>query len=59
MQICKDFGLDPLDYFTGSRWKNDEGLAMKQLLLAFHQLNAEESKRIQDGMDKKTNQQGR
>jgi hypothetical protein len=54
LQICEKFGIDPYEWFNGEKWNNDEGLALKCLLRAYHQLNAEEAKRINDEMKNKS-----
>lgn len=52
LQVCEKFGISPLEWYTGEKWNNEEGLAIKSMILAYHQINAEEEKRIQEEMNK-------
>lgn len=55
LQMIEKFGISPLEYFLGKNasWQSDYGEALKVLLFAYHQLAANEEKRIHDEMDKK------
>ena len=55
LQICKEFGINPLEYFVdkNAEWKNY--LHLKILLIAFRQLVAEEENRQLEEIKKKNN----
>lgn len=50
MQAMEKHGINPLHYFAGedASWKSKEGRAIKALLIAYHQLIAEEERRIME-----------
>lgn len=56
LQMCEKFGINPLEYFAGKNedWLSCKGKSMRLLLIAYHQINAEEEHRIQEEMNKKT-----
>ena len=55
VQMVENFGINPLEYFLdkNSSWQSDYGEALKVLLIAYHQLKADEEKRIHDEMKEK------
>jgi hypothetical protein len=55
LQICEKQHISPLEWFCGKEesWLSCKGRSMKILLLAYHQLDAEENKRAQEQMNKK------
>jgi hypothetical protein len=56
LQICEKLHINPLDWFlvSDSAWKKPKGRALKKLIIGYHQLNAEEEKRVSDEMSSKT-----
>jgi hypothetical protein len=54
LQITEKRGINPLEWFCGKdeSWQSCKGRSMKILLFAFHQILAEEDKRVSDEMKK-------
>jgi hypothetical protein len=50
LQITEKRGIDPLKWFCGENesWQSCKGRSMKILLFAYHQIIAEEDKRISE-----------
>ncbi len=61
LQICEKFRIDPLRYLLGDNasWQSDKGRALKTVLFAFQQLNAEEEKRRLDEIDRQSKNTGK
>ena len=55
LQMLEKHSIDPLEYFIGKgySWQEPKGEALKVLLVAYHQLLAEEEVRIKEKMEQK------
>lgn len=57
LQALEKHSINPLEYFFGNKasWQSKKGRALKHLLIAYHQLIAEEERRINEEMKSKMN----
>ena len=56
LQMLEKHSINPLEFFIGKEatWQNEYGEALKILLTAYHQILAEEERRIHEENKKKT-----